>query len=116
MDHGLDLGAEFHELGRAIRAAIRVVQGVADGAEEPSRSVDAAAMGVLVLVDLRLRDLGRALRGELDPGWLVSDHNRATTLTQVDGVVLPPWSADERNKEEARRLARESGFMKRRRS
>ncbi len=113
MDQGLDLGAEIRDLEQAIKAALRVVQDVADGDQEPNRSIDAAAVGVLVLVELRLRDLGRALRHEVDPGQLMGERNRATTLTQVAGV-LAPWTTKERE-EEVRRVARESGFMKRRR-
>ncbi len=72
------LGWELSTLHDAIEGARILVDGIAhDGheTEHNDRRAPISASAILALVCVRLNDLGRVLRGELDPEKLAAPHN-----------------------------------------
>lgn len=75
--HTWSLGYELTTIELAARAIGPVLSQVAEthGDERRARDLAAQAEAMVTLLHLRLRDLGRVLRGELDPWLLASPHN-----------------------------------------
>ena len=103
------LADELSALAHAVEAARRV----ANTANQPSDAdnpVATTAMleGTLALVATRLRDLGRVVRGELDPRLLRAPHNAVEPDSPggVDDVIFRAWGAKRRAAEARRELAR----------
>jgi len=71
------LGHELATIELAARACSGVLSQVAEthGEERRARDLAAQAEAMATLLHLRLRDLGRVLRGELDPWLLAAPHN-----------------------------------------
>ena len=63
------------EMGAQGCAQILTQLGEIHGDERAARALAYQADAVLALLHLRLRDLGRLLRGELDPAALAAPHN-----------------------------------------
>ena len=97
----------------ALAHAVEAVRRVANTANQPSDAdnpVATTAMleGTLALVATRLRDLGRVVRGELDPRLLRAPHNAVEPDSPggVDDVIFRAWGAKRRAAEARRELAR----------
>lgn len=94
MEH-ISLSAELGEIRYAIEGAHWIADSVAMGAvPDPERTHSAPVIisAILLLVENRLHQLGRVLRGEENPGHLLTPHN-ATTQEEADkdDVVLRAW-------------------------
>jgi hypothetical protein len=94
MEH-VSLSAELGEICYAIEGAHWIADSVAMGAvPDPDRTHSAPVIisAILLLVENRLHQLGRVLRGEENPGHLLTPHN-ATTQEEADtdDVVLRAW-------------------------
>ncbi len=94
MEH-VSLSAELGEIRYAIEGAHWIADSVAMGAvPDPERTHSAPVIisAILLLVETRLHQLGRVLRGEENPGHLLTPHN-ATTQEEADkdDVVLRAW-------------------------
>jgi hypothetical protein len=94
MEH-VSLSAELGEIRYAIEGAHWIADSVAMGAvPDPDRTHSAPVVisAILLLVENRLHQLGRVLRGEENPGHLLTPHN-ATTQEEADkdDVVLRAW-------------------------
>ncbi|WPB82597.1 hypothetical protein KYC5002_26215 [Archangium violaceum] len=94
MEH-ISLSAELGEIRYAIEGAHWIADSVAMGAvPDPDRTHSAPVIisAILLLVENRLHQLGRVLRGEENPGHLLTPHN-ATTQEEADkdDVVLRAW-------------------------
>src|SRR5512143_3845608 len=94
MEH-VSLSAELGEIRYAIEGAHWIADSVAMGAvPDPERTHSAPVIisAILLLVENRLHQLGRVLRGEENPAHLLTPHN-ATTKEYADreDVVLRPW-------------------------
>lgn len=77
--------------------------------ERTAKALAFQAEAMLTLVHLRLRDLGRVLRGELDPAMLTAPHN----IEPLDGSRTNPGEdvvfaskADARDERKSRRAHR----------
>ena len=108
-----DVWALSHELGtieQAIEGAATLLAQSHDtpGDEGAMRARASEAEAMLSLVHRRLHDLGRVLRGELDPALLAAPHNvvasGAERLNSGEDVMFPARLAVR-----ARRPARGSG-------
>ena len=83
MSHALprawSLGHELSTIERAVEGAGSLLAQVHDtpGDERAMRARASEAEAMLALVHRRLHDLGRVLRGELDPWLLAAPHNLA---------------------------------------
>jgi len=94
MEH-VSLSAELGEIRYAIEGVHWIADSVAMGAvPDPDRTHSAPVIisAILLLVENRLHQLGRVLRGEENPGHLLTPHN-ATTQEEADrdDVVLRAW-------------------------
>jgi hypothetical protein len=100
--HTWSLGHELATIELAARAISEVLSQVADthGDERRARELAAQAAALATLLHLRLRDLGRLLRGELAPWILAGPHNVVlldTSRTNPgEDVVFSP-AGDDRN-------------------
>ncbi len=106
---GLDLGAELHELAQAVGAARLLAEAFLNHQmpdEEAERAAPGSIAGVLSMVGVRLRDLGRAFRHELNPALLVAPYNRADDAASSDSIVLPVWDEAQQVAEAQRVLRR----------
>ena len=91
---GLDLSAELHELAQAVGAARLLAEALVYHQmpdEEAERTAPGSIASVLSMVGIRLRDLGRCMRSELNPALLVAPYNRADDVASSDSVILPLW-------------------------
>ncbi|MFY0526128.1 hypothetical protein ACN28I_24270 [Archangium gephyra] len=94
MEH-ISLSAELGEIRYAIEGAHWIADSVAMGAVPDPERVHSAPViisAILLLVENRLHQLGRVLRGEENPAHLLTPHN-ATTQEDADrdDVVLRAW-------------------------
>ncbi len=106
---GLDLGAELHELAQAVGAARLLAEALLYHQmpdEEAERAAPGSIAGVLSMVGVRLRDLGRCLRFELNPALLVAPYNRADDVASSDSIVLPVWDEAQQEADAQRVLRR----------
>ncbi|WNG39112.1 hypothetical protein F0U61_39700 [Archangium violaceum] len=94
MEH-VSLSAELGEIRYAIEGAHWIADSVAMGAvPDPERTHSAPVIisAILLLVETRLHQLGRVLRGEENPAHLLTPHNvTAGENADRDDVVLRPW-------------------------
>ncbi|WP_248345402.1 hypothetical protein [Anaeromyxobacter paludicola] len=86
----ISVGYELLTLQHAVEAAAALVEA---GSADLDGRAEHQVLAVLALVGCRLRDLGRAVGGHLDPAVLWAPHNAA--LDGIRGgedrdVVLPP--------------------------
>jgi len=109
---GLDLGAELHELAQAVGAA-RLLAEMLVFHQMPDEEAETAAPGsvaaVLSMVGVRMRDLGRCLRFELNPlnpSLLVAPYNLADDVASPDSIVLAVWDEGQQVTEAQRVLRR----------
>ena len=99
MGNKLSLSWELGELRQAIEAARMLIDHLAhhhlfDGYSQ--RVAASAAASVLWLVDSRMLDLGRVLRGELDPARMVTPYNRSEPLEADDpDHYFEAWNLDQ---------------------
>lgn len=104
------LADELSTLAHAVEATRRVADTAtlpSDTAHDPVATAVALA-GTLALVTTRLRDLGRVVRGEIDPRLLWAPHNAVEpdALGSVDDVIFRAWGPKRRAAEARRELAR----------
>ena len=94
MEH-VSLSAELGEIRYAIEGAHWIADSVAMGAVPDPERVHSAPViisAILLLVETRLHQLGRVLRGEENPAHLLTPHNvTAGENADRDDVVLRPW-------------------------
>lgn len=94
MEH-ISLSAELGEIRYAIEGAHWIADSVAMGAVPDPERVHSAPViisAILLLVETRLHQLGRVLRGEENPAHLLTPHNAtAGEYSDRDDVVLRPW-------------------------
>jgi hypothetical protein len=97
MEH-ISLSAELGELLHAIEGAHWIADIVAiSSVPEPERAQNAPVIigAILLLVENRLYQLGRVLRGEEDPAHLLAPHNAAGEHADRGDVVLRAWNGTE---------------------
>ena len=91
----ISLSAELGEIRYAIEGAHWSADSVAMGAvPDPERTHSAPVIisAILLLVETRLHQLGRVLRGEENPAHLLTPYNvTAGEYADRDDVVLRPW-------------------------
>jgi hypothetical protein len=91
----ISLSAELGEIRYAIEGAHWVADSVAMGAvPDPERTHRAPVIigAILLLVENRLHQLGRVLRGEENPAHLLTSHNvTGGEYADKEDVVLRPW-------------------------
>ena len=94
MEH-ISLSAELGEIRYAIEGAHWIADSVAMGAVPDPERVHSAPViisAILLLVETKLHQLGRVLRGEENPAHLLTPHNvTAGEYADKDDVVLRPW-------------------------
>lgn len=94
--------AELSELRRALHAALLLSEGLDQGqlaTDGDVRRAPGAISAVLVLVIVRLRDLGRVVTGSTDPGEFWTDQNAAAAEPQASDdpdVYLEQWNNERR--------------------
>ncbi len=103
------LADELSTLAHAVDAARRVASDASTSAcakEELATTAEGLA-GALALVSVRLRDLGRIVRGELDPRHAWAPHNAVVPDAASDAgdVLFRAWGPKRRAKEAHRVLA-----------
>jgi len=91
----ISLSAELGEIRYAIEGAHWIADSVAMGAvPDPERTHSAPVIisAILLLVETRLHQLGRVLRGEENPAHLLTPHNAtAGEHANREDVVLRAW-------------------------
>jgi len=94
MEH-VSLSAELGEICYAIEGAHWIADSVAMGAvPDPDRKQSAPVIisAILLLVENRLHQLGRVLRGEENPAHLLTPHNSTSgKYADREDVVLRAW-------------------------
>ena len=93
------LHAEMQTIEQATRATALLLDVVENnpGNEALTREIARTSEAVLVLVTLRLRDIGRVLRGEVDADKLRAPHNAAVDDERDEhDVVFEPRSPKRR--------------------
>ena len=94
MEH-VSLSAELGEICYAIEGAHWIADSVAMGAvPDPDRTHSAPVIisAILLLVENRLHQLGRVLRGEENPAHLLTPHNSTSgKYADREDVVLRAW-------------------------
>jgi hypothetical protein len=94
MEH-VSLSAELGEIRYAIEGTHWIADSVAMGAVPDPEQVHSAPViisAILLLVETRLHQVGRVLRGEENPAHLLTPHNvTAGENADRDDVVLRPW-------------------------
>lgn len=104
------LACELATLANAVEAA-RVLADTVSGPADtilPPNVMGETLAGALALVAMRMRDLGRVVRGEPDPALLRAPHN-AIEPEAVDGasdVIFHAWSPKRRAGHARKELAR----------
>ena len=99
---------ELMTITNAVRGAGALAERAEDVGDDEARQLQSAIRGILSLVACRLRDLERAIHGEVDPEQFHAPHNAAGTSSPnpaESDVVLEEW-ATERRERYARALAR----------
>lgn len=92
----VSLSAELDTIQRTVEGAALLVEvGRAGGVED--EDIGALVSAILALAVCRLRDLGRAGRGALDPGVLLAPHNTVVDEAAED-IVLGPKSSTSKQK------------------
>jgi hypothetical protein len=93
MEH-ISLSAELGEIRYAIEDAHWIADSVAMGAvpdPERTHSVPVIISAILLLVENRLHQLGRVLRGEENPAHLLTHNVTTGEYADKEDVVLQPW-------------------------
>jgi hypothetical protein len=98
MHKAISLSAEFAEIRNAVEGARFLADELATcGLEDRKRELQAplTISAILVLVELRLHQVERVLRGEEDPLLLWAPHNDVSSMQAEDeehDLVLRSWS------------------------
>ncbi len=93
------LHSELATIEQSIRGAELALEGIeGDVGDATAREVARCAAAHLTLVNLRLREIGRVLRGEVDAAKLYAPHNAAPVDGDEDthDVLFPPRSSKRR--------------------
>jgi hypothetical protein len=109
-EHLVSLSAELSHLGNAVTAAALLTESLALDSlpsEEAKAQVPSAVTAVLELVQTRLAQMRRVLRGAEDPAALLSPHNATGEPRPGDDadVVLRPWRPAQRAAHHAQQQA-----------
>ncbi|WP_426754758.1 hypothetical protein [Myxococcus sp. Y35] len=122
MTKGISLSAELVEVRCAIEGARFLADALAShslDSREQELQAPVSITAILVLAELRLRQVERVLRGEEDPQHLWAPHNDVTPDSgqgDEQDVVLRPWNqAEEDAAPPARKKTERAGPRKRRR-
>lgn len=94
------LGWELMTIQAAVDGARILVEGIANhqlGNEHDEKAAPHAAVAMLSIVSLRLRDVWRAVQGATNPGDnLWAPHNAATSASgEHDDIYILEWSAEQ---------------------
>jgi hypothetical protein len=122
----LSLAAELYELEHATEAArllMEIVGEVDSGQGQVARRTAGASAAVLTFIGCRLRDVRRAVRGQIDPAAIIGGHNLAPEQPHPEDhdVRLAAWSPEQQAENarleisRAERRTREREAMPRRR-
>jgi hypothetical protein len=109
MHKAISLSAELAEIRNAVEGARFLADELATGGlEDRKRELQAplTISAILVLVELRLHQVERVLRGEEDPLLLWAPHNDMSPIQAEDeehDLVLRSWSAPEEEEEPSTR-------------
>jgi len=121
MTKAISLSAELTEVRCAIEGARFIADALATrslDSEEQELRAPVSITAILVLAELRLRQVELVLRGEEDPQHLWAPHNDvAPARDEGDArdVVLRPWNqAEEKDAPPARKKTERAGPRKRR--
>jgi hypothetical protein len=104
------LADELTILAHAVEATRRLANDASQNSDATRdlTAMAAALSGSLALLGVRLRDLGRVVRGELDPRLLRAPHNAVEleAAGNADDVIFRAWGRKRRAAEARRELAR----------
>ncbi len=119
MSRRISLARELDVIRVSVGAVLVLVDDLRGVAAGPATAALATSMhGVLILLDVRLRDLDRLVGGELDPEAAWTTHTAAPTSDRTDGDIVLEWDDKQRirhHKRELRRLELNRQYRKRRR-
>ena len=89
------LSWELAEIADALDAARIISDAIATnqlGLEQDRVRAPRALTAMLSITWARLRDVNRAVRGDLDPGTISAPHNDGNGIGRLDEPVLLAWS------------------------
>lgn len=117
--HVWSLADELATLAHAVEAARRTADAASLSTNTASgcTATAEALAGSLALVAARLDDLGRVVRGELDPRRMWAPHNAVASDAETDAgdITFRAWGPKRRATEARRVLAQIEGELARRR-
>jgi hypothetical protein len=93
MAKSISLSCELGELAHVLEGGRLLCEGVTKGTLEDGRAeqVCCTLSATLTMAIARIRDLSRAVRGEIDPARLWAEHNCPTLGAADQDVVLAAW-------------------------
>ena len=116
MTERISLERELHVIRGGVGAVLALVDdlhGIAAG--HATADLAASMRGILVLLDVRLRDLDRVVRGEVDPAVSWISHTAAPPQDNDDRDIVLEWTDRRRerhHKGELRRLQLQKRWRK----
>lgn len=93
------LSWELGELADALEAARMLSEAIVTeqlGPDHDRRHAPRALTAMLSITWARLRDLTRAVRGDMDPGQILTAYNDAGSSSLPEEIVLKAWDVKRR--------------------